>query len=102
MNKKQYRQGDLLFVEVVETPPLTRRRDGVVIQTGEATGHSHRISSVDDAEIFEVDGGLFLSVGERGVSIVHEEHKPLSLPVGDYQVVRQREYSPEAIRLVRD
>jgi hypothetical protein len=34
--------------------------------------------------------------------IVHEEHAPIALEPGYWQVIRQREYSPEEIRWVRD
>jgi hypothetical protein len=35
-------------------------------------------------------------------TVTHEEHGPITLPRGTYRVWRQREYSPEAIRVVRD
>ncbi len=38
--------------------------------------------------------GLYLRVGKSGVRIVHEEHTPITLPAGDYEVIRQREYTP--------
>jgi hypothetical protein len=37
-----------------------------------------------------------------GVALRHEEHAPIPLPPGDYQVIRQREYDPEKSRLVAD
>ena len=43
-----------------------------------------------------------ISVSESGVSIVHDEHEPVTLPAGDYEVVRQREHSLEEIRNVAD
>ncbi|MGH9523996.1 MAG: hypothetical protein ACRD3E_15850 [Terriglobales bacterium] len=43
-----------------------------------------------------------MRVGSDGVRIVHEEHAPIVLPPGDYEIVRQREYSPEEIRNVAD
>jgi hypothetical protein len=36
------------------------------------------------------------------VTVVHEEHRPITLTSGYYRVWRQREYSPEEIRVVRD
>ena len=32
----------------------------------------------------------------------HDEHDPIAIPDGDHEIVRQREYSPEAIRNVAD
>jgi hypothetical protein len=33
---------------------------------------------------------------------VHEEHRPIELPIGVYRVWQQREYTPTAIRTVLD
>jgi hypothetical protein len=35
-------------------------------------------------------------------TLTHEEHAPVTLTTGYYRVWRQREYSPEEIRVVRD
>lgn len=37
-----------------------------------------------------------------GAQVVHDEHAPITLPPGNYRVVRQREYAPEQIRQVAD
>ena len=103
--KKMYRQGDVLFVERACAPAGVRRvrKNGEILE-GEATGHVHRVASecLAAAEVFEVENGLFMTVSEDGVSIVHEDHKPILLPAGNYEVIRQREYSPEKIRNVID
>jgi len=79
----------------------TIRKDGALAY-GEATGHSHRVATLDAAQVYECGEGLYLSVSAEGVAIVHEEHKTIDLPKGDYQITIQREYSPEAIRNVVD
>jgi hypothetical protein len=101
---KMYRQGDVLFVERACRPagkPVVRK-NGEILE-GEATGHIHRVAPecLAAAEVYEIDGKLFMS-SEEGISIVHEEHHTLVLPPGNYEVVRQREYSPEEIRNVAD
>jgi hypothetical protein len=105
IEKKQYRQGDVLFIARACAPAGKRmvRKDGRILE-GEATGHVHRVAetSLAIAEVYEVEDRLFLSASEDGVAIVHEEHKPIILPAGNYDVVRQREYSPEEIRNVAD
>lgn len=94
----KYRQGDILFVQIEELPDgqkVKKRRNGH-IQEGEATGHVHRVGTLDAAEVLEIGDGLFLNVtAEGGVSIVHEEHNPLALPHGTYEVRRQQEYVPQ-------
>lgn len=104
MNQQQlYRQGDVLIQAIGAPPkgPRTQRASGVLAE-GEATGHAHRVADTGAAELYECGDGLYLAVGEAGVSITHDEHAPIALPPGDYRVTRQREYYPEAIRNVAD
>lgn len=102
MNMKMYRQGDVLFKQVRAIPSGGKPRDNGRILEGEATGHVHRVADCSAAQVLDCGEQVFLSVTENGVSIVHEDHKPLVLPAGDYEIVRQRQYSPEAIRNVVD
>lgn len=101
---KTYRQGDVLFKQVKLIPAVeSKKRPTGHILEGEATGHIHRLADLDAAEVLECGEGLYLNVtSDGGVSIIHEEHETLNLPAGNYEVVRQREYSPEQIRNVED
>ena len=111
--KDLVRHGDLLFVPVVEMPeeehhPLIADRrpkaDGVIAR-GEATGHHHRIATLEEAEVYETWDGAYVKVGPNGVSIVHEEHRPVTLePNTIYRVHRAREfdYLASLTRTVRD
>jgi len=100
---QMYRQGDVLFKSVTIIPEGGKKRVSGHILEGEVTGHIHRVAELEAAEVLEVGEGLFMSVtAEGGVSIVHEDHKTLNLPAGNYEIVRQREYSPEEIRNVQD
>lgn len=106
-----YRQGDVYFKPIRKIPagPAKKRKDGAVAY-GEVTGHSHRLAVEDRevAEVLEIGEGLFVCVSADGVSIqggatfIHEEHDPITLPPGDYEVTIQREYAPEGIRNVID
>ncbi len=105
------RQGDLLFVPVEKSPAwlgLENRKPepGGIIARGEATGHHHQLASVEDAEVFDLGfDNLFVRVGPEGVSIVHEEHRPVTLaPNTLYQVHHAREYDylRDATHRVRD
>ena len=96
----QYRQGDLLFIRQDTRPAaaLTTRQSTVIV-AGEATGHAHRLQA---GTILEApDGALYLDITQT-TQVVHEEHGPITLDPGLWLVVRQREYSPEAIRTVLD
>lgn len=104
------RQGDVMFLPVAALPAGDRRkRENGTVAYGEATGHHHSLMTEDltRAEVLEIGAGLFVHVSEDGVRIegatfTHQEHGPVILPPGDYQVRIQREYSPDAIRNVID
>lgn len=101
---KLYRQGDVLIKRIKAIPQnmATKKRENGVLAYGEVTGHSHRVEVQEQAEVLEVGENLYLRVSEDGVRIVHDEHAPIVLPAGNYEITIQREYSPEAIRNVAD
>jgi hypothetical protein len=106
---KQFRQGDVLIQRVRTRAPKGRQvtdQGRVILAYGEVTGHAHEIVAPPDelppAQLFEEpDGTRYLFV-DRACALVHQEHGPIALAPGVYRVVRQREYSPEAIRNVAD
>jgi hypothetical protein len=97
-----YRHGDLLVKAVDSLPTDVRKLQHLVLAHGEVTGHSHRIAERDAAVLFESPRGLYLSVSADVATLVHQEHGPIELTKGFYQVWRQREYTPAEIRTVRD
>ena len=100
-----WRQGDVFITRVESIPKGARRvplRHGILVH-GELTGHSHRLDDSRSAALFAGAGrDLFLDVSPGGARVVHEEHGAIVLPVGLYRVWRQREYTPQDIRVVRD
>jgi hypothetical protein len=104
-----YRQGDVLLVRTDRELPDTARAvppdaGRVVLARGEATGHAHAIDSPLAQLYEEHDGRRYLRVrAEAGhVRLLHEQHDPIALPPGLYEVRRQREYAPDDIRPVSD
>jgi hypothetical protein len=97
-----WRHGDVLIAEAQAVPSAARRRFSAVLAYGEITGHSHRFQEADAVELWEHDGVLFVNVLAKTATIVHEEHRPITIPRGTYRVWMQREYTPEAIRQVVD
>lgn len=105
------RQGDVLVVRIDAMPAgvRERRRAGgrVVLAEGEVTGHHHAIADTVEAPAAAIyddpqdASGFYLRVGSP-TGLVHEEHARIELAPGDYRVVRQREYTPTAIRNVAD
>jgi hypothetical protein len=95
-----FRQGDILLVPIPDSQlpeavaPVGRDSRGrLVLALGEVTGHAHAVSTPDAdllADAAEVDRRFLRIVTEA--ALTHEEHDPIWLPPGLYQVVRQREY----------
>jgi hypothetical protein len=98
----QYRHGDVLIEEAHSLPQVREKLPHTILAHGELTGHCHRIHEAHEADLYTTPEGLFLHVRASAVSVVHEEHAPISLSSGYYRVWRQREYSPKEIRVVRD
>jgi len=124
------RQGDVLLVAVAgglhRPATVSRDRGRIVLAYGEVTGHSHAIAE-EGAHLTVLDHrsemanavrkllaevGLVTEVRDEDVvgvlevsapaELVHEEHAAVVLEAPHYVVLRQREYSPEAIRQVAD
>ena len=103
-----FRQGDVLIVPVGQLPAglesVKRERGRVILAHGEATGHAHAIKD-KRAALFRDPKlmAVFMHVsGDAPVALEHDEHDTIKVPPGDYQIIRQREYSPDAIRNVAD
>lgn len=71
-----------------------------MILRGEATGHAHRVDPAV-ARVLALDDELFLQVLEPA-TVTHEEHGPIPLEPGDYEVIRQREFTGRIGRYVAD
>lgn len=102
----QIQHGDILIWSVDQIPQrakqIARKEGKLILAEGEATGHNHVITA-EPAILWELNGDLYLEVTEP-VAITHEEHKPLDIPTGIYQVGRVKEYDyfKEMERFVRD
>ncbi len=103
-----FRQGDVLIVPITAMPeklmPVAREGGRVILAHGELTGHAHAIKD-ERAALFRDPklAAVFMRVsGDAPVALEHDEHDTIHLPAGDYQIIRQREYSPRAIRNVAD
>ena len=102
------RQGDVLIRSVqtipAEAKPVQRDRGRVILAYGEVTGHAHEIADPD------ASGAVLLTVAEsatflrlmKKTQLVHQEHGPIDLMPGTYEVLRQREYSYGESRKVLD
>lgn len=113
--KTMFRQGDVLLIACAAIPDGAKDvtpKGRIVIAEGEVTGHAHAVYPEVDQErprakprmparLWDAGAERFLQV-VAPTALKHEEHAPVQLPPGNYQVVHQREYSPEEIRRVAD
>lgn len=97
-----YRQGDILLVAAHHVPSGAREQESCVLAEGEATGHAHRI--LDGAALWmDAGGSRYVEVMGQAAVLVHEEHRPITLPgPAVYRVIRQREYTVWQARYAAD
>jgi len=94
-----YRQGDVLVIPVKSIPKeaatqVPSEKGRVVLAHGEATGHHH--SLLDRHVVMFRDDGMaraFIKV-EKDTPLEHQEHDPINIPKGTYEVRRQVEADP--------
>lgn len=82
---------------------MPKEIEGKVLAEGEVTGHFHR-ATARTAKVYEAENGTRRLVAPRGTRVVHEEHKPVTVPPGEYVREIVQEYDPFAkeVRAVRD
>ena len=109
--KPTFRHGDVMLVPISKLPEKMTPLPKAVLALGEVTGHSHRMEGgaavLYETAPFEFDPAFdlevtrVLRVAEESL-LTHEEHKALTIPVGDYAVVPQRDYTPDGWAFVQD
>jgi hypothetical protein len=101
-----FRQGDVLIQRIDELPqtitPMPRENGKIILAHGEVTNHSHAIAAKKAHQYADGTGVTYLDIQAALANLTHEEHATIPLARGFYRVIRQREYSPEAIRNVAD
>jgi hypothetical protein len=102
--KQSWQQGDVIGRKLCEMPVgehkvLGRKR--VVLAHGES-GHSHVVEE-DEAELIEIGGRMLLNLTKEA-TVKHEEHKPIKLEPGIWEIGRVKEYDyfQQMSRNVRD
>ena len=93
------RQGDILL-HTTTIPPsaILKKRGEITLAFGEATGHRHILRN---AQLLESPEQSYVKL-ETPSLLTHEEHATVEIPVGEYVVIRAREYTPEAPRQIAD
>jgi hypothetical protein len=105
------RQGDVKILKIKSLPSesLIDARDNnvAVLAYGEVTGHKHQITEgevrfLKFGENNNMFAPKFLEVLSETAVLTHEEHFPITLDKGIYEISIQREYFPEELRNVMD
>ena len=100
-----HEQGDILFVKLDAVPEKKEtHKDGGILAHGEVTGHTHALESLKDVDVFlDVNGRLIVhNKSDKAKKVVHQEHGPISLEPGAWEVKYQNEYTPDGWRRVAD
>ena len=93
-----FRQGDVLIRRLDALPPDGRKRmkrddqGRIVLAYGEVTGHAHAIYD-PGVVAWSLGDKMLLTVTDETALVKHEEHLPIELPAGHYEVVRQRQWT---------
>jgi len=114
------RQGDVSLVPVADWDlggePIARQEGRLVLAERKATGHAHVVRARRARLVRHgrptgrrngmgrpvVEFRTLLVVEGRPALLGHEEHDPIAVAPGVYEVRRQREYAPAAPRWVQD
>lgn len=114
--KNQAAQGDLLLRRVDAIPQGLKKaavENGVYIVAHSETGHHHVIDARPTVEVFETADPLVsylrvIEATEETEAVIlrhmrgHDTHAPITIPPGNYELRRQREYTPEGWRRAQD
>jgi hypothetical protein len=107
-----FRQGDVYLKQIDILPKIDHKKyictegiqieGAIILAHGEVTGHKHAIYDGNAILVKSKDTNDFFLMVIKPSELKHEEHDTITLPIGNYKVVRQREYSPTEIRRVAD
>ncbi len=99
--KSIFRQGDILFKRVKALPSNVIQKQDQLIAEGEQTGHAHVLVN---GALFELLNPTrhYIKAGQD-TKIIHQEHFPIKLESGVYEIIRQKEYLGQGrTQIVRD
>lgn len=106
---KQFVQGDVMFILLSEKPimknykPISPQAGRIVIARGEKTGHVHTVDSAAATLFSFAFNDERIIVVDMETEVEHDEHPPLTLSPGAYNIVLQRQYvEKEKARRVLD
>lgn len=99
-------QGDVLLKKIEKFPEGKKTlvsQGKMVLAEGEVTGHFHGIAQ-DNSSLYRMDGGaMVLDLKEEAI-LTHQEHGPITLSPGlwDVGIVQEYDYFTQMVAPVRD
>lgn len=96
--QKQARQGDVLLTRASAPISLAGARrvqpinGRLILAYGEQTGHNHSVDA-DFSNLFALPDGRTVLVAEEDTVLEHQEHDPIGVPPGTYEVNLQKALS---------
>lgn len=95
-----YQQGDVLIKKVSDV--RGEKLNHLTLAQGSKTGHHHTITK-GSAELYQDNGTMFLKV-KKEATLTHQEHKPIAIEKGDYEIgiVKEYDHFAEEARNVAD
>ena len=85
-----FQQGDVTIKPVESIPEGAEPVKTRVLREGEATGHAH-VATGEGVQLFLLGETLYMRVAAE-TEVVHEEHNPIKVPAGLYEIGAVREY----------
>lgn len=99
------RQGDTLLRRINKITGKRTKVKTVTLALGEVSGHHHSFTE-GGAVAFADDEKAPLAEAVRVTApeapLTHQEHETIVFPKGDYESLKQMEYTPQALRNVAD
>jgi len=116
---KKYQQGDVIIREISgkkidkENHKISRDDNKVVLALGEATGHHHRFELSENPAVVGYRNNSWslknttaqtFEITEGTATLYHEEHNPIKIPKGHYEVniVKEFDHITRNVRQVWD
>lgn len=95
-------QGDVLISQS-KIPQKAIKLPHLTLAIGEATGHHHTITE-GEAELLEADSKWYLRVLSEEAILTHQEHKPITILKGEYEIgiVQEYDHFAEEAKRVQD
>ena len=110
MHENQRQQGDVNLEKLACLPQgeefktIEPRNGHIILAEGEFTGHFHGIEEAEGIKLVEGQDGSQYLVNEVPATIKHQEHKPITLEPGIWEIGQTYEYDylQEMNRFVAD